>query len=422
MRRKGALVGVGMALLGFAGCRGILDIEDGTLLEPGSGGASSSGASGMHAKAGGGGGLGGMSQSQGGRNPGEGGTNEAGSGQGGNEPAAQGGTAGITANGGTSGDAGSSSDGGTVGKGGTDNRGGATPGSGGTSGGAPSTGGVTNKGGASSRGGASSSGGAPSNGGTTSKGGTTGAGGTTTSGGSGTGGAPVGFDVRTKTGKGESSNVFFEADVSRNGVNYYFIANGWGSTLQSQTVNYDGTGFSVKSLSATAGSTPVSFPAMFCGNYSGNSSGACGLPKTISTITSLMTGWRWSPSATGVYNAAYDIWLSNNGSVSGYVMVWLFDSPSKQPIGSLVGNATINGAQWNVWKGSVSSIPCVSYTRPTEGVGLYEYEFDAMLFVKNAQQLQAVPGNQVAAVAVGFEIWSGPITNLTTQDFYVEVK
>ena len=32
------------------------------------------------------------------------------------------------------------------------------------------------------------------------------------------------------------------------------------------------------------------------------------------------------------------------------------------------------------------------------------------------------PGTHINAVAVGFEIWEGPITNLETLDFYVEVN
>jgi hypothetical protein len=32
-----------------------------------------------------------------------------------------------------------------------------------------------------------------------------------------------------------------------------------------------------------------------------------------------------------------------------------------------------------------------------------------------------VPGTHVLSVAVGFEIWNGPITNLQSNDFYVDV-
>jgi len=34
----------------------------------------------------------------------------------------------------------------------------------------------------------------------------------------------------------------------------------------------------------------------------------------------------------------------------------------------------------------------------------------------------SVTGDQINAVAVGFEIWEGPVSNLETKDFYVDVQ
>ncbi len=33
-----------------------------------------------------------------------------------------------------------------------------------------------------------------------------------------------------------------------------------------------------------------------------------------------------------------------------------------------------------------------------------------------------LPGNKLLSVAIGFEIWNGPVTNLVTEDFYVDVN
>jgi len=44
-------------------------------------------------------------------------------------------------------------------------------------------------------------------------------------------------------------------------------------------------------------------------------------------------------------------------------------------------------------------------------------------FVRDAAARQiTLPGSTVLSVAVGFEIWSGPIAKLTTDDFYVQVQ
>ena len=45
-----------------------------------------------------------------------------------------------------------------------------------------------------------------------------------------------------------------------------------------------------------------------------------------------------------------------------------------------------------------------------------------MDFVRDAQTRGFnLPGTHINAVAVGFEIWQGPITNLESVDFYVRV-
>ena len=86
-----------------------------------------------------------------------------------------------------------------------------------------------------------------------------------------------------------------------------------------------------------AGYEPASYPTMFCGTYSDSQSGACGLPEALSSITSLRTGWRWSANGnSGEYNAAYDVWLSTSGDISGhssFLMIWLRDPKGQQPAG-----------------------------------------------------------------------------------------
>ena len=50
-------------------------------------------------------------------------------------------------------------------------------------------------------------------------------------------------------------------------------------------------------------------------------------------------------------------------------------------------------------------------------------EIDVMDFVRDARARQIqLPGITVLGVAVGFEIWSGPIDKLETNDFYVRVE
>ncbi|HEY3255394.1 MAG TPA: hypothetical protein VGJ91_15655, partial [Polyangiaceae bacterium] len=77
---------------------------------------------------------------------------------------------------------------------------------------------------------------------------------------------------------------------------------------------------------------------------------------------------------------------------------------------------------WNLWVGVVGGKPCISYAR-SEGQDSPALEIDVMDFVRDARARQIdLPGVTVLSVAVGFEIWSGPIQNLSSDDFYVQVQ
>jgi len=242
---------------------------------------------------------------------------------------------------------------------------------------------------------------------------------------------PTLFGTPAQSGTGSSSDRWTKSDVKRDDLNYFFMANGWGPGFQSQTVSWSGTSFSVDSMEGTRGMKyePASYPTVFCGVYSDSRSGECGLPKALTSITSLRTGWRWNANGnTGQYNAAYDIWLSNSSDISGhsaFLMVWLRDPPGQQPAGARSANAvsvTNAPGSWNIWSGTVGGKPCVSYVR-NEGHDSPEVELDVMDFVRDAATRKInLPGSTVLSVAVGFEIWSGPITKLETNDFYVQVQ
>jgi hypothetical protein len=76
---------------------------------------------------------------------------------------------------------------------------------------------------------------------------------------------------------------------------------------------------------------------------------------------------------------------------------------------------------WNLWDGSVNNLPIINWVR-AEGDDSHEIEFDVMDFVRDAQNRGLdIPGDQINAVAVGFEIWDGPISGLESVDFYVQV-
>jgi len=242
-----------------------------------------------------------------------------------------------------------------------------------------------------------------------------------------------GFGAPAQDGAGESTAKYFGTDVTRDGVSYRFITNWWGQGWTAADVSYSGTSFSVANATGTSmpDGTPIGYPATYCGQYSENGThGNCGLPAAFSTIDTLWTGWKWSATDAGQYNAAWDIWLGTASQFQSYLMVWLRDPPLRQPAGnSQIPNVTVAGepGTWNIRYGTVNNHPIVNYVR-TEGQDACEFEFNVMDFVNDAQARAAttsglmLPGDTVRAVAVGFELWTGPFNGVSSDDFYVKLK
>jgi len=279
--------------------------------------------------------------------------------------------------------------------------------------------------------GQSGSGGAPGTGGGSAMGGSGAAGSPATA---GTGAVVSQLGQGTYEGMGDTTNRYAKNDVYRDGVGYMFIANGWGANWQNHSISWSGTSFTVKSFSGSEklpDHSPAGYPSLFCGLYSNEASDKCGLPATIASVKSIKTGWRWKANGnTGQYNAAWDIWLGDGGNLTSYLMVWLRDPPGQQPAGTNTSaGETIKGlpgSNWKIVKGTVTlnnvTRPIVNYVQP-EGSDLGELEFDVLDLYKDAiSRGYNLPGSQILAVATGFEIWNGPITNLATEDFYVDVK
>jgi len=244
-------------------------------------------------------------------------------------------------------------------------------------------------------------------------------------------GAP-GFGTPAHVGSGSSTAQYFGANVTRDGVGYRFITNWWGMGWTGSNVSFNGTSFNVASAAGTStpDGTPIGYPTTYCGQYSERDPGGnCGLPAAFSSIDKLWTGWKWSSSDTGQYNAAWDIWLGTASAFQSYLMVWLRDPRGRQP----AGNATINNVTvanvpgtWSIRYGTVNNRPIVNYVR-TEGQDACEFEFNVMDFINDAQSRAAttsgltLPGDTVRAVAVGFEFWTGPFTNVSSEDFYIKL-
>ena len=248
----------------------------------------------------------------------------------------------------------------------------------------------------------------------------------------GSGGSSSSSDLGNgmQDGAGTSDERYETAFISRNDVPYILITNGWGPGYQSHTISWLGTSFTVETMEGTAGSMgqPATYPSVFCGKYSVMQVPECGLPAAIESLTSLKTGWRWTSNGNddGEYNAAYDIWVGNGTQLQGYLMVWLRDPANYQPAGSKTSHlgVTVEGLPgvWDIWSGTVNGLPITNWVK-AEGDEISEIEFDVLDVLKDAQMRGITyPGTHINSVAVGFEIWEGPVAGLKSDDFYVKVE
>jgi hypothetical protein len=269
-------------------------------------------------------------------------------------------------------------------------------------------------------------------GGTSSGGTDTGGTGGTNSGGSGTGGmAPA--DCGTMTGSGAINDRYGVLMVTRNGLEYIVQNNVWGSSSALQTLQVAGTTFTVTQQTGdnAASVAPVSYPSIFVGSNNSHTSANSGLPRAVSSLGPVTTSLSHNAdgSIAGIYNAAYDVWFSTtsagdpNSPSGGYLMVWLYDPPQKQPVGGLMAaGQTISGADgtWNVYTSTGSGTPVISYVRTQSTTSI---TFDLNAFIRHA--VLNYPSNisnawYLTNIFGGFEIWSGGV-GLKITCFWVNI-
>lgn len=263
-------------------------------------------------------------------------------------------------------------------------------------------------------------------------GGTAGAGGGAQVLGPSSGACTLGAGVQT--GDGNTQEQYLDAEVQRDGENYMMITNGWGMNWESHDISWLGTTMSVNAFegSRQSNGAPAGYPTVFCGRYSDKVSGECGLPAARSSVSALHTATRWShEDGNGVYNVAYDVWMGSStgggfgGGLQSYFMVWLHDPAGEGPAGSLrEEGVTVEGVEgvWNIVDGTVNGLPIVNYVR-AEGDEAHELAFDLLAFIEDAEARNLdFPGDDILSVAIGFEIWQGPVTGLRLDDFCVSVE
>lgn len=208
------------------------------------------------------------------------------------------------------------------------------------------------------------------------------------------------------------------------GGRYTVMNNRWGTSAE-QCINVTGTGFSITSqqgVGSTSGA-PVSYPAIYYGCHYTVCSPGTNLPIQVSAISSATSSISYNYVSGATYDAAYDIWLDpsprTNGVNAQEIMIWFNRQGSIQPIGSVVGTATIGGRSWEVWQGSNGSNAVVSYVAPS---AISSWSFSVLDFINDVKNRGAITSSwYLTSIQAGFEPWIGG-AGLAVTDFSAAVN
>ncbi|MEV6849711.1 cellulose binding domain-containing protein [Actinoplanes sp. NPDC051411] len=208
------------------------------------------------------------------------------------------------------------------------------------------------------------------------------------------------------------------------GGRYVVMNNRWGTSAQ-QCINVTSTGFSIASQQGTGSTSgaPVSYPAVYYGCHYTNCSPGTVLPKQLSAITSATSSIDYTFVSGATYDASYDIWLDPTPKKDGVnqqeVMIWFNRQGSIQPIGSVVGSATIGGRTWQVWQGGNGSNQVVSYVAPSP---ISSWNFSVLDFLNDVKTRTSVTSSwYLTSIQAGFEPWIGG-TGLAVNNFSATVN
>ena len=101
-----------------------------------------------------------------------------------------------------------------------------------------------------------------------------------------------------------------------------------------------------------------SFASVVLGWHWGYKQSGTGLPVQLSSNTNVTTSWNFSVSGSSSQDVSYDIWADPNPNLgstqaSNEIMVWLYKNGGIQPVGSPVGDVSIDGTTWTLWYGNI---------------------------------------------------------------------
>jgi endoglucanase len=205
---------------------------------------------------------------------------------------------------------------------------------------------------------------------------------------------------------------FDEARVS--GGQFIVNNNEWNDSIQ-QCISVGNDGFTVTTgnHNKPTNGAPSGYPSIFAGCHYTNCSANSGLPLRVSSFNNPRSSVNFN-TASGQWDAAYDIWFDTNPNPSGQnngeeLMIWANHAGAPQPAGSQRATVSIEGATWQVWEGRANNggigWNVVSYVRQpaTNSISVNIKDFT------NDSQSRGFMQSSwfLTSVQFGFEPWQG---------------
>ncbi|MER7005437.1 cellulose binding domain-containing protein [Dactylosporangium sp. NPDC000555] len=190
---------------------------------------------------------------------------------------------------------------------------------------------------------------------------------------------------------------------------YVVMNNVWGADT-AQCLDVTDSGFAVTAdHSKRTDGAPASYPAVYFGCHYNTCSNGTNLPIRVGEISSATSSVTFSYPNSGVYDAAYDIWLDpaprEDGVNRQELMIWFNRQGQVQPVGTRTGSVTIGGRTWEVWTGNNGSNDVVSYVAPSP---ITTWNFSVLDFVTDVQKRSSVTDAwYLTSIQAGFEPWVG---------------
>jgi chitodextrinase len=189
---------------------------------------------------------------------------------------------------------------------------------------------------------------------------------------------------------------------------YIVQNNRWGANTP-QCIDVTATGFTITQANHNnpTNGAPAAYPSVYLGCHYTNCSTGSNLPIQVSQISSATSSISYT-FAGGTYNASYDIWLDPTPRTDGQngteIMIWFNRQGSIQPVGSPVGNATVAGRSWEVWRGN-PGWNVVSYVSSTP---IPSWSFSVLDFIADVRARGVITNSwYLTSIQAGFEPWVG---------------